>query len=153
MRNLQKYNAVVGSRNITLIDAPTDMTVENIRLIVNETQKVVICSSMQKDNIVNVSGGVITYADTMPVIADGDKFTIECDFGTSEEYQSLEQEVHSGKLAIANAIKSKGGSSDNSHSLETLAADVATIPDPSGSAENPVVVQFASSSAVAAIAK
>ena len=153
MRNLQKYNAVVGSRNITLIDAPTDMTVENIRLIVNETQKVVICSSMQKDNIVSVSGSVITYADTLPVIADGDKFTIECDFGTSEEYQSLEQEVFAGKMSIANAIKLKGGSASNQHSLEVLAQDIATIPDPSGSAENPVVVQMASSSAVAAIAK
>ena len=154
MRNLQKYNAVVGSRNITLIDAPTDMTVENIRLIVNETQKVVICSSMQKDNIVNVSGGVITYVDTLPVIADGDKFTIECDFGTSEEYQSLEQEVFAGKMSIANAIKLKGGSASNQHSLEVLAQDIATIPDPSGSAENPVVVQLADGgSAVAAIAK
>lgn len=154
MRNLQKYNAVVGSRNITLIDAPTDMTVENIRLIVNETQKVVICSSMQKDNIVSVSGGVITYVDTMPVIADGDKFTIECDFGTSEEYQSLEQEVFAGKMSIANAIKLKGGSASNQHSLEVLAQDIATIPDPSGSAENPVVVQLADGgSAVAAIAK
>ena len=154
MRNLQKYNAVVGSRNITLIDAPTDMTVENIRLIVNETQKVVICSSMQKDNIVSVSGGVITYADTLPVIADGDKFTIECDFGTSEEYQSLEQEVFAGKMSIANAIKLKGGSASNQHSLEVLAQDIATIPDPSGSAENPVVVQLADGgSAVAAIAK
>ena len=153
MRSLQKYSAVAGSRNIVIIDAPSDITVENIRLIVNETQKVVICSSMQKDNIVSVSSGVVTYTDSLPAIADGDQFTIECDYGTSEEYQSLEQEVHSGKLAIANAIKSKGGSSDNSHSLETLAADVATIPDPSGSAENPVVVQMASSSAVAAIAK
>ena len=154
MRNLQKYNAVVGSRNITLIDAPMDMTVENIRLIVNETQKVVICSSMQKDNIVSVSGGVITYADTLPVIADGDKFTIECDFGTSEEYQSLEQEVFAGKMSIANAIKLKGGSASNQHSLEVLAQDIATIPDPSGSAENPVVVQLADGgSAVAAIAK
>ena len=154
MRNLQKYNAVVGSRNITLIDAPTDMTVENIRLIVNETQKIVICSSMQKDNIVSVSGGVITYADTLPVIADGDKFTIECDFGTSEEYQSLEQEVFAGKMSIANAIKLKGGSASNQHSLEVLAQDIATIPDPSGSAENPVVVQLADGgSAVAAIAK
>ena len=153
MRSLQKYSAVAGSRNIVIIDAPSDITVENIRLIVNETQKVVICSSMQKDNIVSVSSGVVTYVDSLPAIADGDQFTIECDYGTSEEYQSLEQEVHSGKLAIANAIKSKGGSADNSHSLETLAADVATIPDPSGSSENPVVVQFASSSAVAAIAK
>ena len=154
MRNLQKYNAVVGSRNITLIDAPTDMTVENIRLIVNETQKVVICSSMQKDNIVSVSGSVITYSDTLPVIADGDKFTIECDFGTSEEYQSLEQEVFAGKMSIANAIKLKGGSASNQHSLEVLAQDIATIPDPSGSAENPVVVQLADGgSAVAAIAK
>ena len=153
MRSLQKYSAVAGSRNIVIIDAPSDITVENIRLIVNETQKVVICSSMQKDNIVSVSSGVVTYVDSLPAIADGDQFTIECDYGTSEEYQSLEQEVHSGKLAIANAIKSKGGSADNSHSLETLAADVATIPDPSGSSENPVVVQMASSSAVAAIAK
>ena len=49
-------------------------------MIVNETQKVVICSSMQKDLIVSIVGGVITYSDTLPVLAASDKLTIEIDY-------------------------------------------------------------------------
>lgn len=80
MRTLIKgYTFTAGTRIIDCSNAnPFD--IENIRLIVNETQKVVICSSMQKDLIVSIIDGVITYTDTLPVLAGGDKLTIEIDY-------------------------------------------------------------------------
>ena len=80
MRTLIKgYTFTAGTRSI---DCPNcnPFDIENIRLIVNETQKVDICSSMQKDLIISIIDGVITYADTLPILADGDKLTIEIDY-------------------------------------------------------------------------
>ena len=59
-----------------------DLTIEDIRLIVNEDKKIVIASSMQKDNIVNVEGGVIYYKDTIVESDATDAMTIEIDKGT-----------------------------------------------------------------------
>ena len=74
MRTLIKgYTFTAGTRSIDCSNCnPFD--IENIRLIVNETKKVVICSSMQKDLIVSIVDGVITYAETLPAAGgDGDK--------------------------------------------------------------------------------
>ena len=80
MRTLIKgYTFTAGTRSIDCSNC-NSFDIENIRLIVNETQKVVICSSMQKDLIVSIIDGVITYADTLPVLSDGDKLTIEIDY-------------------------------------------------------------------------
>jgi hypothetical protein len=58
-----------------------NLTIDDIRLIINETKKIVIASSMQKDNI-TIEGGVITYTDALPISELGDYFTIEIDKGT-----------------------------------------------------------------------
>ena len=87
MRNLvTHYSFENGTRTIHI--PLSEMTgVENIRLIVNETQKFVICSSMQKDLITScvadaVNGGWnVTYASTLPALATGDKLTVEIDLG------------------------------------------------------------------------
>ena len=80
MRTLIKgYTFTAGTRSIDCSNC-NSFDIENVRLIVNETQKVVICSSMQKDLIVSIVDGVITYADTLPVLSDGDKLTIELDY-------------------------------------------------------------------------
>ncbi|MBQ2064676.1 MAG: hypothetical protein II708_01500 [Paludibacteraceae bacterium] len=63
----------------------TDLTIEDIRLIVNETQKKVLCSSMQKDLITSVTNGVVTYVSTLPALAQGDKITFEIDQGKIEQ--------------------------------------------------------------------
>ena len=63
----------------------TDLTIEDIRLIVNETQKKVLCSSMQKDLITSVTNGVVTYVITNPALAQGDKITFEIDQGKIEQ--------------------------------------------------------------------
>lgn len=78
---LTDYSFTPGTRSISTGIA--DLTIEDIRLIINETQKKVICSSMQKDNIVSVSDGVITYVNTISVLASGDKLTVEIDQGSS----------------------------------------------------------------------
>ena len=59
----------------------TDLTIDDIRLFINESQMKVICSSMQKDNIVSINSGVVTYKDTFPVLAVGDHITFEIDRG------------------------------------------------------------------------
>ena len=74
---IDKYT-IVGERQIKL---ETPITIEDIRLIVNETKKIVICSSMQKDNI-TIEDNVISYADTLQASEIGDVFTIEIDKGT-----------------------------------------------------------------------
>ena len=60
-----------------------NLTIEDIRLIVNETKKIVIASSMQKDNIVDIDNGIITYKDTIPESSTDDQMTIEIDKGDS----------------------------------------------------------------------
>ena len=78
MRTRIDRYTIVGERQIKL---DTPITIEDVRLIINETKKIVIASSMQKDNI-TIDGGVITYTDTLPISEAGDKFTIEIDKGT-----------------------------------------------------------------------
>lgn len=85
MRNrIIDYTFTPGERSITLTKFAT-VTVPDIRLIVNETQKVVICSSMQKD-LVTCSGNVITFVDTLPALQAGDQLTIEVDTGHDFAY-------------------------------------------------------------------
>lgn len=76
-----------------------DLTIEDIKLIVNETQKVVLCSSMQKSLVASINNGVVTYITSytkvnpngttttvvIPPLAQGDKITFEIDRGTSAE--------------------------------------------------------------------
>lgn len=103
MRNLlSTYTFVDGSRTIH-IPLHEFKGVENIRLIVNETQKKVICSSMQKDNItacVKDANGEwdITYDTTIPALVEGDKLTIEIDLGNSL-YLDGEDIILAAKLA------------------------------------------------------
>ena len=68
-----------GTRSITT--GITDLTIDDIRLFINESQKKVICSSMQKDNIDSINAGVVTYKDVFPVLALGDNITFEVDCG------------------------------------------------------------------------
>ena len=126
MRTLIKgYTFTAGTRSIDCSNSnPFD--IENIRLIVNETKKVVICSSMQKDLIVSIVDGVITYAETLPVLAGGDKLTIELDLGVSGA-EALEVEVFDGKTNIANSISDKGIPATSADTFSILANKIAQI--------------------------
>ena len=133
MRTLIKgYTFTAGTRSIDCSNCnPFD--IENVRLIVNETKKVVICSSMQKDLIVSIVDGVITYAETLPVLADGDKLTIELDLGVSGA-EALEAEVFEGKTNIAKSISDKGIPATSADTFSILANKITQIesnpPDP-----------------------
>ena len=126
MRTLIKgYTFTAGTRSIDCSNCnPFD--IENIRLIVNETKKVVICSSMQKDLIVSIVDGVITYAETLPVLAGGDKLTIELDLGASGT-DALETEVFEGKTNIANSISDKGIPATSADTFSILANKITQI--------------------------
>ena len=78
MRTRVNKYTIVGERQVQL---ETPITIEDVRLIINETKKIVIASSMQKDNI-TIEGGVITYTSKLPISEVGDNFTIEIDKGT-----------------------------------------------------------------------
>ena len=121
MRNLTKdYTYTAGTRSITV--AGEAFTVENIRLIVNETQKVVICSSMQKDNV-SVTGNVITYSSSLPALQAGDKLTIELDNGVIPIF-SANAEVAEGKEVIADNLTAMGVTASATESLTTLGEKV-----------------------------
>jgi hypothetical protein len=79
-------------------------TIEDIRLIINETKGVVICSSMQKDNVTlrtitdPIAGTTETCIGVDTSICElsfTDKLTIECDYGDSlqEESQAIQKKI------------------------------------------------------------
>lgn len=118
MRNLTiDYNYTAGTRAITVAGEP--FTVENIRLIVNETQKKVLCSSMQKDLIVSVVNNVITYSNALPALVAGDKLTIELDNGVLPIF-SANAELAEGKALIAENLTTMGVTASGNESLTSL---------------------------------
>ncbi len=97
MRTRINVTFEAGTRSIST--GIEDLSIEDIRLIVNETQKEPICSSMRKDLIASISNGVVTYVESyqkvmpngtvqtivIPVLAAGDHITFEIDQGKVEQ--------------------------------------------------------------------
>ena len=113
---IKKYSASVSNNVVTLsFDVPNGMVIsinpddgsldtaderlikESVRLIIDETNKVVLCSSMQKNRIINIyaqgNQGEST-ADTIYIriaipedktVSASDQFTIEMDWGDTIE--------------------------------------------------------------------
>jgi len=126
MRDLIKqYSFTNGSRAITVNDTRS-FTVEDIRLIINETQKVVIASSMQKDNIVSVIGSVVTFTGTIPALATGDKLTIEIDFGQVAT-ETLVNEMNVDRSIICQAVRDKGQQVNNTDNSVLVAQKIRAI--------------------------
>lgn len=96
-----------GTRSITT--GITDLTIDDIRLFINESQMKVICSSMQKDNIDSISSGVVTYKDTFPVLAVGDHITFEIDKGDNGAKEGTAQEILSDIGELNEIIESING--------------------------------------------
>lgn len=108
-----------GTRSITT--GITDLTIDDIRLFINESQMKVICSSMQKDNVISISSGVVTYKDTFPVLASGDHITFEIDKGDNVAKKSdipTVQQIQNGLATESNATTNK----------EAIIAAIPTIP-------------------------
>lgn len=81
MRELIKngaYSFINGTREITVTDGRS-FTAHDIRLIYNETQDVVICSSGSKSGV-TVTGNVISFPSSLPALEIGNEITIEIDF-------------------------------------------------------------------------
>ena len=57
-----------------------NVTIEDIRLVINETKNKVICSSMQKGNV-TIDNNSITVHEGVCVLEDNDQLTIEIDQG------------------------------------------------------------------------
>lgn len=83
-------NYWASGHQVVLIDVPAKfsaITVENVRVIINETQKKVLASSMKKANISTVAYNgasrevTITLDNSTPSITLGDKLTIKIDMG------------------------------------------------------------------------
>ena len=68
---------------------PEQITIEDLRLIVNETQKKVICSSMQKDNVYVQSDNIIV-SSSICTLQSSDQLTIEIDKG-GDAYTMLDE--------------------------------------------------------------
>lgn len=120
------YSFTNGSRIITITDSKfAGFNRGNIRLIINETQNKVICSSMQKANV-TVSGSNITFSSSLPVLATGDELTIEMDMGYVGA-DVLAVEVASGKTLLASSLTTKGQASTSSDSFELMSSKVLAI--------------------------
>lgn len=73
----------------TIVLPISEVTIEDIRLVVNETQKKVICSSMQKSNV-GVSGNTIEVHADICTLQQDDLLTIEIDKG-GDAYTMLDE--------------------------------------------------------------
>lgn len=94
-------NYTVEGQNIIL---PHEITIEDLRLLANETQEMTLCSSMYKNkalvkkdgiwveipNAVTINGNIITISNEACTLSNSDMFTIEIDKGDSV-YELLEQ--------------------------------------------------------------
>lgn len=83
-------NYYASGHQVTLNEVPAKfsaITVENVRVIINESQKIVLASSMKKANISTVVYNAteckvtITLDSSTPSITLGDKLTIKIDMG------------------------------------------------------------------------
>jgi S-ribosylhomocysteine lyase LuxS involved in autoinducer biosynthesis len=133
MRKLSK-SYTVSSRTITVNDI-TGFGIEDIRLIVNETKKIVIASSMQKDNI-TLSGTAITYVSTLAESESTDKITIEIDISvenivangiSSGMITAFGEDLKAGKKLIASALTAQGQTTDESNTLANFATLIQNI--------------------------
>lgn len=97
MRTRINVTFTPGTRTINT--GVENLSIDDIRLIINETQKEPICSSMRKNLIASISDGVVTYVESyqkvmpsgtvqtivIPVLAAGDHITFEIDQGKTEQ--------------------------------------------------------------------
>ena len=80
-RRTTKFTIDTSTNAFVMTDA---LTIDDIRLIVNETQNIVICSSMQKSNV-SISGNSVIVNSDVCTLASGDHITFEIDKGDGIE--------------------------------------------------------------------
>ena len=111
MENRIKDYSISGN-SITL---PRKTGIEDIRLIYNETQKVLICSTAKKDNLSGIgvivvnnftNTTLINVPTSVCVLQPTDKLTIKCDYG---DEGATEATLNSAKEEIIEAVEKGGG--------------------------------------------
>lgn len=100
-------NYSISGQTIT-INGVTTVNIQDIRLIIDETDKKVICSSMQKDNV-TVSGNVITVPSSVATLNAAHKYTIELDFGDDSKGIAREGNATNNKEELKNYMKNVAG--------------------------------------------
>ena len=107
MRTRINVTFTPGTRSIST--GIEDLTIDDIRLIVNETQNEVICSSLAKSNVTSIVGGVVTFAaqdadgEELHTLTAGDKITCEIDRNTSAE--DLKDALDTIKESVGSPVK------------------------------------------------
>lgn len=84
MRHRIANYTIINTTSIRLNEVVLKNGIEDIRLIINETTKKVLCSSMQKDiniSTVNNDGTNTTITLKSALVAIGNKLTIDVDEG------------------------------------------------------------------------
>lgn len=99
-----------------MIILPYEITLEDLRLLTNETQEISLCSSMFKNkalikkdgiwteipNAISISGNIITVTLEACTLQPTDKLTIEIDKG--DNLSSVENKMEEESLTIQNKI-------------------------------------------------
>lgn len=125
MRSRAKYEFTPNTRRITILENYS-FTIEDVRLIINETQKLIYTSSMQKDLItVNEVEKSIDFSEKFPTLNDGDKLTIEIDHLENSEGAIIEMNM--GKKLISSAISLRGINSTENDTYEALKNKILSI--------------------------
>lgn len=124
-RRINNYTINTSKNTITLDEA---VTLEDIRLIIDETQMIVICSSMQKGSVtikkdgekttitepvsISTDGKTLSIKTDLCMLASSDKLTIEIDKGdklsdVTEELKGTNTEATQTAIltAVQQAIK------------------------------------------------
>ena len=122
--NNAKYTFVPGTRVITI--SHTNFTDQDVIVIYNETQKKLITGTGSKDLLLSVENGVITYADSLPVLAIGDKLSIDIDFGPVAT-ETLINEMNVDRSIICQAVRDKGQNVNDTDPAITVASKVRAI--------------------------
>ena len=90
---------------------PRKTGIEDIRLIYNETQKILICSTAKKDNLGAIlynplegTTTTIVIPTAVCVLQPNDELTIKCDYGDDVESAKEEILTEVGKVSDAQAM-------------------------------------------------
>lgn len=96
---------IISGQTITL---PRKTSTEDIRLIYNETQKVLICSTSKKSNLGNIAVNAVTgktlidVPSSVCVLNNTDKLTIKCDYG--DNLLEVENKIDEGVETLSEKI-------------------------------------------------
>lgn len=110
---IKNYEIPLEGKILFEVNDP-NFSVEDIRLIVNETQNIVICSSLNKGNITDVDINAMGYVDVYEIgihirtsvckLNPTDKLTIEIDKGDNLDDIAKEATLASAKEEIIEAV-------------------------------------------------